>query len=246
MGAIVGALFAQTQNSFAVEKKIKEFLRSPVFERSRTNHKAFGSFLEQVAVDLCEQLKNARHMRETIAHMDAEMHKAMISLFGTADIRDCAIPFAAVATDLRDGAEIRLTKGSLAQAVLASSAMPGILSPVSIDGYLLSDGAATSAVPVRAARSVWPKTNVVAVDVSSQLSAHPPLDNSLSIIVRNCAITGFFYHKELIKEADVLIQPHVKIFGWNEFDNIDDFISEGEQATLLKSRLIKKVARRLG
>lgn len=246
MGAIIGALYAQTQNSFTVEKKIKEFLCSPLFERTRTHDKASGSFLEQVAVDLCEQLKNAQQMREMIAEMDAEMQRSMMSLFSHADFGDCAVPFAAVATDLRSGAEIILTKGSLAQAVLASSAMPGILSPVSIDDYVLSDGAATSAVPIRAARSSWPKTTIVAVDVSSQLAPNPPLDNSLSIIIRNCAITGFFYHKELIKEADVLIQPHVKIFGWNEFDNIDDFISEGEQATLKKMRLIKKFARRCG
>ncbi len=245
MGAIVGALYAQSLNSHEVEDKIKLFLKSPLFAQS---HNAISkqkslSLLDYIASELCEHLKDSDKMRQITATMDAEMSRSLGSLLGAADIRSCATPFAAVASDLRTGREVILSKGPLALSVLASSAMPGFLSPVSLDGYLLTDGAATSAVPIRAARSLWPRHKVLAVDVSSQLSSNPPLDNAVHVILRSSAITGFHYHNELVNEADVLLQPRVKLFSWSEFDNLDDFIAEGEQAALKKLTEIKKVVR---
>lgn len=246
MGAIVGALYAQLKNSHRVEDKIKQFLKSPLFEHTQptiTKQKPL-SLLDQLASELCDQLKDTEKMRQTQAFMDAEMSKAIGSLLGSSDIRDCQIPFAAVATDLRTGREVILAKGPLSQSVFASAAMPGFLSPVSLQGYLLTDGAATSAVPIRAARSLWPNVKVLGVDVSSELSSNPPLDNPIQIILRSSAITGSCYHDELIYEADILLQPRVKLFSWSEFDNLDDFIAEGEQAALKKLHHIKRATRR--
>lgn len=246
MGAIVGALYAQSQNSHIVEEKIKQFLTSPLFEQSEHAQisKKSNSLLDSLASDFCEQLKDGEKLRQITAFMDAEMSKALGSLLGGGDIRSSHIPFAAVATDLRTGQEVILSKGPMAQSVLASAAMPGFLSPVALNGYLLTDGAVTSAVPIRAAKTLWPFHKVVAVDVSSQLSTNPPIDNPIQVILRNSAITGFCYHKELIKEADILLQPRVKLFGWSEFDNVEDFIAEGEQAALTKLRDIKQIIRR--
>lgn len=245
MGAIIGALYAQTQDSHQVEEKIREFLKSPLFEKTHQSgiKKKSNSLLDQLASDLCEQLRDGDKIRQRTAFMDAEMSKALGVLLGGGDIRNSKIPFAAVATDLRTGREVVLSKGPMAQSVLASAAMPGFISPVALDGYLLTDGAATSAVPVRAARSLWP-AKVLAVDVSSQLSSNPPLDNAVQIVLRNSAITGARYHDELVKEADILLQPRVKLFSWSEFDNVDDFIAEGEQAALLNLKRIKKQTQR--
>ncbi len=246
MGAIIGALYAQSRDSHQVEKKIREFLKSPLFEKSHPSeyNKKSNSLLNYLASELCEQLKDADKMRQMTAFMDAEMSKALGALLGGSDIRDSKIPFAAITADLRTGQEIILSKGPMAQSVLASASMPGFLSPVSLNGYVLTDGAATSAVPIRPARALWPKTKVLAVDVSSQLSSNPPLDNAVHVILRTSAITGACYHDELIKQADVLLQPRVKLFSWNEFDNIEDFIAEGEHAAFLKLKQIKKAARR--
>ena len=245
MGAIVGALYAQKQNSHRVEEALKDFIQSPLFHNTNaatTQQKKTTSFLDFMAIELCEQLKDSAKMRETIQRMDQEMQHALDLLLGKGDIRDCRLPFAAVASDLRTGAEIVLRKGPLAQAVFASAAMPGVFSPVSIDGYLLSDGAATSAVPIRAARSMWP-SKVLAVDVSSTLSTFPPLDNALQIVLRSSAVSGHCYHNELVKEADILLQPHVKLFSWSEFDSFEDFIAEGEQAAIKALKKIKRAVR---
>jgi len=66
-------------------------------------------------------------------------------------IDDLPIPFTAVAMDLASGAEARLDHGDLEPALLASSAIPGVLPPVVRDGRTLVDGGLIAYVPVRAA-----------------------------------------------------------------------------------------------
>ena len=62
--------------------------------------------------------------------------------------------FVAVATELGSGQEVWLTKGSLAAALRASYALPGILKPIRIGGRWLMDGALVNPVPVSAARAL--------------------------------------------------------------------------------------------
>jgi NTE family protein len=69
-------------------------------------------------------------------------------------IEALAKPFTAIATDLRSGREIWLQSGRLVDAVRASIAMPGILSPVRLDGRWLLDGGMTNPVPVSACRAM--------------------------------------------------------------------------------------------
>ena len=246
MGSIVGAVYAQSGDAQVTESKIKEFLQSSMFQQSQTEASQqgeTGSFLEQLTDQICREKENAAEMRASIQQRDEAMASALTELLGDARIEDCAIPYAAVASDLLSGEEVVLKQGPLVQAVLASSALPGILSPVPLKEFLLVDGAATSSVPVRAARSLNAKLKTVAVDVSAQLSPHPDLTNFFQIIMRSSAITGKCYQKQLISEADVLIQPHVKLFNWSEFQNIDDFIAEGEQAAVKKISQLRKATR---
>lgn len=69
---------------------------------------------------------------------------------GDCTFEDLDVPFYVVATDLETGREVVLNRGSLVDAVLASSAMPGIFAPVEIDGRLLIDGGLCNNVPVSA------------------------------------------------------------------------------------------------
>lgn len=69
-------------------------------------------------------------------------------------IDDLPIPFTAVAMDLASGAEVRLDCGDLESALLASSAIPGVLPPVVRDDRTLVDGGLIAYVPVRAAYAV--------------------------------------------------------------------------------------------
>ncbi len=67
-------------------------------------------------------------------------------------IEDLKRPFAAVATDVRSGEEVLLDSGPLLDAIRASSAIPGIFTPRTIEGRILIDGGLVNPVPVSAVR----------------------------------------------------------------------------------------------
>ncbi|MFI9653543.1 patatin-like phospholipase RssA [Guyparkeria sp. GHLCS8-2] len=84
------------------------------------------------------------------------------------DIEKLRVPFAAVATDLEAGREVWLREGSLIDAVHASIAVPGLMSPVRNQGRWLVDGGLTDPVPVSLCRALGADV-VIAVNLNSDL-----------------------------------------------------------------------------
>src|SRR5580698_2230660 len=68
--------------------------------------------------------------------------------FGITSFDDLPIPFRCVATDMQSGEAVVLRDGSLAQAVRASMAIPGIFTPVALKGHMLADGGMVQNIPV--------------------------------------------------------------------------------------------------
>jgi NTE family protein len=83
-------------------------------------------------------------------------------------IEELGVPFAAVATSLRTGAEVWLRRGSTLDAVRASIAVPGLFVPVRWEGSLLVDGGLVNPVPVSLARAMGADI-VIAVDLASDI-----------------------------------------------------------------------------
>ncbi|MCX7946793.1 MAG: patatin-like phospholipase family protein [Hydrogenophilus sp.] len=74
------------------------------------------------------------------------------------------LPFGCVATDLASGREVWLRSGSVAEAVRASIAMPGVFAPQRFDGRWLVDGGLVNPVPVSLCRALGADV-VIAVDL---------------------------------------------------------------------------------
>jgi len=85
-----------------------------------------------------------------------------------ADIRieKLPLPFVAVATELKTGHEIWLTKGRLVPVMGASYALPGVFPPARIGGRWLVDGALVNPVPISPCRALGAGI-VVAVNLST-------------------------------------------------------------------------------
>ena len=84
------------------------------------------------------------------------------------DFADLPIPFACVATDLESGREIWLREGSVAHAVRASIALPGLFTPVAHDNGFLVDGGLVNPVPVSLCRAMGMDV-VIAVELGSDM-----------------------------------------------------------------------------
>ena len=93
-----------------------------------------------------------------------EVARLMRSLVGDVSIEDLPKRFAAVATDLQTGAPHVLASGPLVPAIRASMSVPGLFTPVWVDGHLLIDGGVSDPLPVDVTRELGADV-VVAVDV---------------------------------------------------------------------------------
>ena len=69
------------------------------------------------------------------------------SILRTGRIEDLEVPFAAVATDLATGRPHVFDRGPLIESLLASSAIPGVLTPVEVAGRTYVDGLASANLP---------------------------------------------------------------------------------------------------
>ena len=96
-------------------------------------------------------------------------------VFFGATFADCMMPLAVACTDVATG-ELRVVReGSLARAVVASSALPAIFAPVVIGDEVLIDGGFVEAVPFRALQVLRPATII---------GIHAGVDPQSSAIVR--------------------------------------------------------------
>jgi len=93
-----------------------------------------------------------------------KMEHWIMSMIGDVDIRDLAIPFAAVATDIETGERVILREGPVGKIVRASCSVPGIIEPLPYEGRLLCDGGISDNLPDYAARSLG-ADYVIGVDV---------------------------------------------------------------------------------
>jgi NTE family protein len=89
-------------------------------------------------------------------------------------IEAASVRLAVVTTDLLTGREVVLTHGPVADAVLASAALPGIFPPVAVDGHLLFDGGLVDHTPLTvAARLGADRIFVLPTGYACALSAPP-------------------------------------------------------------------------
>ncbi len=90
---------------------------------------------------------------------------------GRVEIEELPVKYAAIATEIKTGHEIWLSRGRLVDAMRASYALPGIFAPVRVGDRWLVDGAMVNPVPVSAARALGAEI-VIACNVSTELGGH--------------------------------------------------------------------------
>jgi NTE family protein len=116
------------------------------------------------------------------------LRKQLEERFEGALIEDLPIKFAAIATELKTGHEIWLTRGSITDAMRASYALPGIFVPVQVGRRWLMDGALSNPVPVGVARALGAEM-IIAVNLhtdvlgrSGVIHEHGSLEPGVSIL----------------------------------------------------------------
>ena len=149
-------------------------------------------------------------------------------------------PLAIAATDINAGVSVYYSHGAIAPPLRASCAYPGLFLPIQHEGRTLVDGFLTSPVPVEGAMLLGADI-VIAVYLESANTEEPRtftdiLSRAFNIIQR---------HSDLAwrTQADVIIEPDVKPFVWDDFSKTPDMIAAGEIAALAALPKIRAVLR---
>jgi len=162
---------------------------------------------------------------------------------GNRPIEKLQTVFAATATELATGKLVVFTRGDAGVAVRASSSIPGLVSPVTINGRDYVDGGLVSKVPVRVARQLGADI-VIAVDVSRPPAEHEPLDSTITVMQQALAIMSQAVVGQDLPRADIVIQPELGVMSINDFNLRDRAIRAGENATLAVLQKIKTLIAR--
>ncbi len=152
------------------------------------------------------------------------------------------IPYRAVATDLQSGTAYVIDHGNLATAMRASMAVPGVFTPVEIEGHLLVDGGIVNNLPVDVAEAMGADI-VIAVDVGSASDRvdMAKLKSLGGILGRTYTIAQRPEQMEMFRRADVGIQPVLFGFTASQFGRVSEFVPHGEQAAQAKSAELAKL-----
>lgn len=141
------------------------------------------------------------------------------------------IPYRAVATDIRAGKPKVLDSGNLATAMRASMAVPGAFTPVEIDGTLLVDGGVVDNIPVETVRAMGADV-IIAVDVcasGADVSARD-LSSISGILGQMYSVVQRPQQEQMLKLADVVIQPDMRGYSAGQFHAISEILPRGELA----------------
>ena len=158
-------------------------------------------------------------------------------------IENMALPLGVLATDLATGQGVLFRRGDVAQAVRASSAVPGLFAPVGIAGREYVDGGLVAPVPVQQARDMGAEV-VLAVDISSAPEGNLAVGN-IRVLLQTFAIMGQSINRHELATADVVVRPALAGVGSADFASRKRSIEAGRVAMLAALPQLKAQLSRL-
>lgn len=200
VGSVIGSLYAANPDSFQLEWIAFKIERNDIFDFSIVYSK-LGPVQGVKLENFIDQNIKVKKVEET------------------------KIPFYPVATDLNTGETVTLKKGSLARAVHASAAIPGVFVPVQFGSRTLVDGGVTDNVACDIARAKGADI-VIAVNLSKDVKNYQ-MDSLVDIMAQSINIMMSRATRGKFSPEDVLIEPDTKGISMFDFSQKKQLMEEG-------------------
>ena len=246
MGAVVGGLYASGYNAAQIDSIVKvtnfdNLLLDYIPRSSKSFYEKrndelyalvlpFNNFKIGVPQSLSKGMFNYNLFNQLTLHV---RH--------VRDFNQFPIPFICMATDIEKGQQVLLDKGVLAQALLASSALPSVFSPVILDGNLLVDGGVLNNYPIEEVRKLGADI-IIGVDVQNGLRDRTQLKDATKILFQITNLDMIERMKINSKRTDIYIKPDIKDYGAVSFEKAKEIIEKGEEAAFSVYEKIDQLA----
>ncbi len=200
VGSLIGGLYAANPDSFQLEWAAFKINRGDILDYSVVSSK-MGPVQGAKLESFVEQ--NAKVQR----------------------VEATKIPFYPVATDLNTGETVTLEKGSLAKAIRASSAIPGIFVPVKFGNRTLVDGGVTSNIACDVARAKGANV-IIAVNLQKDVR-DTDINSVIDVIAQSISIMMHVNSKTKLTHADVVLEPDTRGISMFDFTQKKTLMEEG-------------------
>jgi len=251
MGAIIGGLYAVGYNATDIETFINgidwgDMLRDRLSMRSQTLNERerqniylldYRIFLDHSKDSLAGGLIRGTNIERTLRHYLRQSDDI--------DFKSLPRPFGCIATDLVTDSEVVLDHGSLATAIRASMAVPGVFAPVRMDHHVLVDGGTKNNFPTDLARKMGAD---IVIGVVTDLGINDNYFSLSDILERSMGSDIHQRSDENEKLCDLVI--HVPTRGYSAADfyrsAIRNLIDRGEDAARAQMASIKALKLKAG
>jgi len=249
MGAIIGAMFSQSGDARAVEKNVLAFIDKFLQEKrwiavlNNQQEESKKSLLAELSSYVQRRYLGLKALTRIALEPKESLYEPLRGMLIDNNIEDNKIPFAAVSLNLVNGETTVLTRGSIIDAVYASSAIEGVFPPLEKDGSFLADGGPVNITPVEVARKMDTR-RILAVDVHQKILKVEKFANGLEVIMRADNIGLNRLRQIDLAEADLVMAPSVGSIHWANFNKARECIKHGEKAAEMMIPALKNMIKR--
>lgn len=162
---------------------------------------------------------------------------------GRVNIEDAPVPLAIIATDIANGEKVVLREGNLARAIMASTCVPGIFTPIEIGGRLLVDGFLVENVPISPLQSM--DADLIAAVCLSTMKVYREPSGMMNILMNAFEIAIDSHTRRTIRGADVIVEPNLTHLTTTDPDQQGALFDEGYAAGLLAAPKIRQQLQQL-
>ncbi len=241
MGALVGGIYASGVDAAALERAIGEIPWGEVLaftsrrEKQPMRRKLSGVIYSNTlsvgykdgGVVTPRGFIETQNIEQTIRYLSQRGRSVT-------NFDDLAIPFRAIATDMRTGDMVVKGSGDLALAMRASMAVPGVFAPVEVDGQVLGDGGLVRNLAVDVARELCADV-VIAVALPNPPPSTESLTSPVGLIGRTLDVLIGANEREQLRSLgpnDVAIVVPSTNMGAASFDLVTTAVPHGRAAAL--------------
>jgi len=139
------------------------------------------------------------------------------------------IPLGVTATDFNTGEGVVFRSGSIIDPVRASCSYPGMFLPINIGGRYLVDGMLSHPVPTRPLRQMGAE-RVLAVHLKGTWAHGGAPRHLFDVIGQSFAIAQDAMADVWRSAADLVVEPDVAGFAYDDFKRADELVKAGEIA----------------
>ena len=154
---------------------------------------------------------------------------------------DLPTPFRCVATDLVSGKQAVFKDGSLATAMRATMAIPGLFSPVRDKEHVYVDGGLVGNMPTDVVRAMGADI-VIGVHLETSPAEASKIQSLFSILGRSIDVVVAGNEIRGLANADLVVKVELQEFSSLEYQKADAIIQKGVEAATQKSQLLEVYA----